>query len=167
MNDTREPKTITASAAAERWGCSKDDVYAWCKNGSVAGARKEGRTWAIPQNAERPLDKKLIREILWQLLELKNGTAHRFDLSEWGVKQTDLARYLNPLVDGCYIEQTPSAHIGEGTLSYRITNKGLRLLGRSGSKDTSVDVPQPLMIGATVTGRFTSQIISDLMGVAQ
>lgn len=164
MNDTGKTETITASEAAEQWRFFKDDIYTWCNNGSIAGARKYGRTWAIPQNALRPLDKKLIREMLWQLLELKNGTAHRFDLSERGVKRENLARYLNPLVDGFYIEEIPSMDISESALNYRITNKSLHLLGRAGSKEASADVPQPLMVGATVVGRFTSQIISDLMG---
>lgn len=164
MGETRKAKTITALEAAERWNCSTNDIYDWCKNGSIEGAQKEKRAWAIPQDAMRPFDKKLVREILWQLLELKNGTATRFDLSEWGIKQADLARYIEPLVDICYIEQTPSAPVAGRTLNYRITNKGLHLLGRTGSKDSGVDVPKPLMIGASVAGRFTSQIISDLMG---
>lgn len=167
MNEIHDLKTMTVSEAADQWSCSKDDVYAWCKSGSIKGARKNGKTWAIPQTTMRPLDRKLIREILWQLLELKNGTAGSFDLSEWGVKQADLARYLNPLVDDCYIEPVPAAHATERALGYRITNKGLRLLGRSGSRDARVDAPQPLMIGATVAGRFVSQIISDLTGGTQ
>ena len=164
MGKTHEAKTITALEAAEQWKCSKRDVYDWCNSGSIEGARKEKGAWAIPRDAVRPLDKKLIREILWQLLELKNGTASRFDLSEWGIQQADLVRYIDPLMDTCYVEHAPSSHATEQALNYRITNRGLHLLGRAGSKDSSVDVPQPLMIGATVAGRFTSQIISDLMG---
>lgn len=159
--------SITVAQAAERWNCTKEDVYAWCKEGLIEGARKKRQAWAIPLESLRPLDKKLIKEMLWQLLELKNGTAHRFDLSTWGVKQTDLPRYLNPLVDGCYIEQAPSASGGSATgmLDYQITNKGLFLLGRAGTKKASVDVPPKLMIGASVVGRFASQVFSDLCGV--
>lgn len=157
---------MTAAQAAEKWNCTKDDIYTWCKEGNIEGAQKTKRAWIIPQEALRPLDKKLIKEMLWQLLELKNGTAHRLDLSTWGVRQKDISRYLSPLVEGCYIEPLSSIDTGAaGTINFRITNRGLHLLGRAGSKKASIDVPPTLMIGATVVGRFTSQIISDLFGI--
>ena len=47
-------KYISASEAAEKWGISERSVRNYCALGRVAGARLVGKTWEIPEVAEKP-----------------------------------------------------------------------------------------------------------------
>ncbi len=49
---------INIAEASEVWGLSVRQVQHLCKTGSVEGAIRVGRSWLIPQNAPRPLDKR-------------------------------------------------------------------------------------------------------------
>lgn len=48
--------TIKETAAA--WGITERRVNEFCKAGRIPGAYKEGRQWFIPDNAQKPLDKR-------------------------------------------------------------------------------------------------------------
>ena len=41
---------------AKKWGISERGVQALCAQGKIEGATRFGRSWMIPQNAQRPLD---------------------------------------------------------------------------------------------------------------
>jgi Fic family protein len=45
---------ISVSEAAKKWGISERSVRNYCAEGRVAGARLEGKTWEIPDVAEKP-----------------------------------------------------------------------------------------------------------------
>ena len=49
MND------LTIAEAAARWGISCRRIQQLCKNGTIDGARKEGRSWLVPADAKIPL----------------------------------------------------------------------------------------------------------------
>jgi len=49
---------ITAKQAADKWGISQRRVQVLCEQGRVGGATRLGWTWAIPQNAEKPVDNR-------------------------------------------------------------------------------------------------------------
>lgn len=42
--------------AALRWGVSERKVTALCRGGRVPGAKKSGKLWLVPSDAEKPLD---------------------------------------------------------------------------------------------------------------
>lgn len=46
----------TINETAERWGITPRRVRALCIGGKIAGAAKLGREWAIPTDANRPVD---------------------------------------------------------------------------------------------------------------
>ena len=48
----------TVAEIAKRWGVSERAVRNYCAEGRVAGAILEGKTWKIPENAEKPIRKK-------------------------------------------------------------------------------------------------------------
>lgn len=50
---------ITAAQAAEKWNISQRRVQILCAEGRVSGVFKLGETWAIPQNTEKPLDRRI------------------------------------------------------------------------------------------------------------
>lgn len=47
---------ITIKHAPKDWGISERRVNELCLNGRIKGAVKFGTTWAIPRDAEKPLD---------------------------------------------------------------------------------------------------------------
>lgn len=52
-------KYLWVDSIAEKWGVSKSWVYRLCRDGRVSGAFfSEGR-WAIPENAEKPVDYRI------------------------------------------------------------------------------------------------------------
>ena len=50
------PEGILVKEAAERWGLTERSVTGMCRNGKIPGAFKEGGTWYIPTDAEKPID---------------------------------------------------------------------------------------------------------------
>lgn len=50
---------ITASEAAHKWNISQRRVQILCYENRIDGVFKLGDNWAIPENAEKPTDKRL------------------------------------------------------------------------------------------------------------
>lgn len=44
------------SGGVYRWGVSERRVNQYCAEGRIPGASRFGRSWAIPENAEKPSD---------------------------------------------------------------------------------------------------------------
>ena len=53
-------KELTIQEAAALWGVSTRRIQQMCKDGKIAGARKEGRTWLIPDQAPVQVRTKLV-----------------------------------------------------------------------------------------------------------
>lgn len=47
---------ISVKEAASKWGISVRRVQALCKQGRIEGLFRLGDVWAIPENAEKPID---------------------------------------------------------------------------------------------------------------
>ena len=50
----------TVNEIAERWGLASRTVQIMCAEGKIHGATKFGRSWAVPTNAERPKDGRIV-----------------------------------------------------------------------------------------------------------
>lgn len=50
---------MSIKEAAEKWNVSTRRVQVLCTEGRITGAARLGRTWAIPANAEKPVDKRI------------------------------------------------------------------------------------------------------------
>ena len=49
---------MTASQAAEKWNISQRRVQILCSQNRIDGVFKLGENWAIPENAEKPIDNR-------------------------------------------------------------------------------------------------------------
>ena len=47
---------ITIQEVAEKWGLKERRVQVMCQEGKISGATRFGHAWAIPADAERPVD---------------------------------------------------------------------------------------------------------------
>ena len=51
-------KYITPKEAGVKWGISDRRIQLLCKQGRIEGAYRLGWTWAIPEDAEKPVDRR-------------------------------------------------------------------------------------------------------------
>lgn len=51
--------TMTVKEAAKLWDLTERSVSGFCREGRIPGAQKNGRTWSIPSNAEKPVDNRI------------------------------------------------------------------------------------------------------------
>lgn len=49
---------LTVEQIAKEWNLSPRTVQNMCKNGRIKGAVNFGKSWMIPENAQRPEDKR-------------------------------------------------------------------------------------------------------------
>lgn len=61
-------KYITVHQAAEKWKVSERSVRNYCANGKIPGVVLNGKTWKIPEQAEKPARKKRAGKISTDLL---------------------------------------------------------------------------------------------------
>lgn len=47
---------LTTSEMAQKWNLSRRRISAFCLSGRIKGAVLKGKTWLIPQNAQKPED---------------------------------------------------------------------------------------------------------------
>ena len=45
---------LSVAKTAEKWGISERSVRNYCANGRIADAKLIGKTWYIPENAQKP-----------------------------------------------------------------------------------------------------------------
>ena len=50
---------LSITETAKKWGLTPRRVRAMCLDGQIEGAAKLGNQWAVPVNAERPVDKRI------------------------------------------------------------------------------------------------------------
>ena len=70
---------ISIREASYRWGVSERRVNQYCAEGRIPGASRFGRSWAIPENAEKPSDPRFqeyISCILRNFRFYKNNINH-------------------------------------------------------------------------------------------
>lgn len=53
---------LTIAEISPEWKISKRMVAYYCESGRIHGAIKKGKTWLIPQDAEKPVDKRFSRK---------------------------------------------------------------------------------------------------------
>ena len=62
-------KYISVAEAAKKWGVSERSVRGYCSAGKITGAFLTGKTWNIPESAEKPTGKSGISNISQTLPE--------------------------------------------------------------------------------------------------
>lgn len=50
---------ISSQQAADKWGISKRRVQIYCEQGRIEGVFKLGKSWAIPNIADKPKDARI------------------------------------------------------------------------------------------------------------
>lgn len=50
---------ITVKEAAQKWGINTRTVQTMCNDGRIKSAVKFGKAWAISENEDKPIDKRI------------------------------------------------------------------------------------------------------------
>ncbi|MBR4777513.1 MAG: DNA-binding protein [Lachnospiraceae bacterium] len=50
---------LTLAEAAEKWKVTPRLLSLYCNTGRIEGAERAGKLWLIPENAEKPIDKRV------------------------------------------------------------------------------------------------------------
>ena len=84
-------KYLTTSQIAEKWGLTERRIRMMCQEGKIEGAFLVGKTWNIPENAEKPqrVNAKLVstKEKWKEILSLKEELDHKRPLTEAELKR--------------------------------------------------------------------------------
>lgn len=64
---------ISVKEAAEKWGISIRRIQILCEHERISGVRKFANAWAIPKDAEKPEDARLVKKNKNQEQKLKRG----------------------------------------------------------------------------------------------
>lgn len=157
---------MKTAEAAEKWNCTPKDVAQWCKQGLIPGAEKPSgpsavRPWAIPDDAKRPIDRRLQREIIWRIIERKNDPGTHVDLTAWGIADEDVPGCLHAMMPILLRKGEPDAGIIGSVDELRVTEAGFRLVNRHGAVSAN-DAPAFLTWSANFAGTFAGAFVSSL-----
>ena len=50
---------LTVKEIAKKWEISERRLQTMCKEGMVEGSKRFGRSWAIPEDAVKPVDRRI------------------------------------------------------------------------------------------------------------
>ncbi len=155
-----EASSLNAKQAAHKWKAAPENVRKWCRNGYVEGASKSSSfpfAWSIPANARRPIDELLMREALWQIVELQNNRIRELDLTEWGVLHLENDDLLLSLGEGWLLQSE-----GDGS-GWSLTRKGFAILDRGGSGTGDEKTPKIINWIASGAGAFAGSAIKQIV----
>ena len=80
---------ISVAEMAKKWGVSERTVREYCSSGRVAGSFMTGKTWNIPEDAQKPMRKARSRKIPVEILprlkfekneQVKGGLYHKIQI---------------------------------------------------------------------------------------
>ena len=79
---------LTAAEIANKWKVSSRMAAYYCEAGRIEGAVKKGKTWFIPADAPKPMDRRYSRDIIkakesQAMRGMQNGAGHRLEEQPW------------------------------------------------------------------------------------
>ena len=100
------PRWITAREAAMRWELLERSVTGMCRSGKIAGAYKEGGTWYIPENAEKPADGR-VRSGAYQQRTAKTRRPLPVGISDYRIASTQYYYVDKTMLIKDFIDERP------------------------------------------------------------
>lgn len=79
---------LTAAETADKWKVSSRMIAYYCESGRIEGAVKKGKTWFVPADAQKPLDRRYSRETIKAKENQETGDTLAADAAESAVYHT-------------------------------------------------------------------------------
>ena len=103
---------VTVAVMAEKWGISERSVRNYCANGRIADAKLIGKTWYIPENAQKPERVKKQKAMPTLLQILKDQKASKMAGGIYHKVQIDLT-YNSNHIEGSRLSHDQTRYIFE------------------------------------------------------
>ena len=117
---------LSVTEMARKWNVSERSVRNYCAQGRVNGAFLTGKTWNIPENAEKPERSNKKKEQPITLLDiLQEQKASKYSGGIYHKTQIDLT-YNSNHIEGSRLTQDQTRYIFE-TNTIGITQEGVRV----------------------------------------
>ena len=100
------PDRILVKDAAAQWGLTERRVTSMCKDGRIPGAYKEGGTWYIPADAERPTDGR-VRTGVYKKAPSKSKLPLPVGISDYRVASTEYYYVDKTLMIKEFLDERP------------------------------------------------------------
>lgn len=115
---------LSVTEAAKKWGVSERSVRGYCADGKIHGVVRKGKTWQLPENAQKPERINKRAETPRTLADiLKKEKAVRLSGGIYHKIQIDLTYNSNHIEGSClthdqtrYIFETNTIGVTEGTM---------------------------------------------------
>ena len=96
--------------AATYWGLTERRITSLCKEGKIEGARKEGRSWVIPADAEKPIDNRVKSGIY--IKEKKSGNLPLpIGVSEYRIASTEYYYIDKTMLIKDFLDERPKVSL--------------------------------------------------------
>ena len=103
---------VTVAVMAEKWGISERSVRNYCANGRIADAKLIGKTWYIPENAQKPERAKKQKAAPTLLQILRDQKASKMAGGIYHKVQIDLT-YNSNHIEGSRLSHDQTRYIFE------------------------------------------------------
>ena len=100
------PIMIRAKDAAIRWGLTERHITGMCREGKIPGAEKNGKLWYVPENAERPSDKR-VRTGAYKAAGTKKKLPLPIGISDYRVASTQYYYVDKTLMIRDFLDERP------------------------------------------------------------
>ena len=104
------PERMLVKEAAERWGLTERSVTGMCRNGKIPGAFKEGGTWYIPADAEKPADGR-VRTGAYRKAPGKSKLPLPVGISDYRVASTEYYYVDKTLMIKDFLDERPQVSL--------------------------------------------------------
>ena len=101
---------ITTKEAAARWGLSERRVNELCKTGRIVGAYKNGRCWAIPADAQKPIDSRY-KDIEKLQFKVSEKLPMPIGISEYKIASTEYYYVDKTMLIKDFIDERPKVSL--------------------------------------------------------
>lgn len=105
-------KYLSVAQMAQRWGIAVRTVRNYCTGGKIPGAKLVGKTWSIPEEAERPDRTKRVNEPATLLSTLRREKAAHVSGGIYHKVQIELT-YNSNRIEGSKLTQDQTRYIFE------------------------------------------------------
>lgn len=104
---------LSVSEIAKKWNISNRSVRNYCAQGRVSGAKMNGKTWMIPENAKKPQRSNISKEKVITLLDiLKEQKANKCSGGIYHKTQIELT-YNSNHIEGSQLSHDQTRYIYE------------------------------------------------------
>ena len=100
------PDGILVKEAAARWNLTEQSITGMCRSGKIPGAYKEGGTWYIPADAERPTDGR-VRTAAYKKAPSKSKLPLPVGISDYRIASTEYYYVDKTLMIKEFLDERP------------------------------------------------------------